>query len=143
MAKRKDNIAYHNIRLNLDNEQHRRIHKVMAELNLSVHKSINQFLIEAADAYIRMLEGNGTIGEEKAQVPTSQYLVKEDLELIRREIKDELQKEMIGMLVSCLVSGKSIQIQDIKTTRDEFVQDMKEEDTEADDTISGLVSSWG
>ncbi len=143
MARKKENIVYHNVRLNLDNEQHRRIHRVMAELNLNVHKSINQFLIEAVDAYIRMLEGEDVINKEGVQPPETEYLVKEDLEQIRREIKDELQREMIGMLVSCLVSGKSIQIQDIKTTKGEFVQDIPEEDTEADETISGLVSSWG
>lgn len=48
----RSNVANHSLRLNLDNEQHRRVEKVLAGLNLDVHKSINQFLVEAADAYI-------------------------------------------------------------------------------------------
>lgn len=49
MARRKDNIVYHNMRMNLDNEQHRRIHMVLTDLNTNVHKSVNQFLIDATD----------------------------------------------------------------------------------------------
>ena len=51
------NVANHSLRLNLDNEQHRRVERVLADLNLDVHKSINQFLVEAVDCYIRKLEG--------------------------------------------------------------------------------------
>lgn len=54
----KGNIVYHNLRMNLDNEQHRRVHSVLAELNTDVHKSVNQFLIDAADSYISRLAGN-------------------------------------------------------------------------------------
>ena len=50
MARNRENIVYHNIRMNLDNEQHCRVHKVLMNLNTNVHKSVNQFLIDAADA---------------------------------------------------------------------------------------------
>ena len=51
----KGNIVYHSLRMNLDNEQHRRVHAVLADLNTDIHKSVNQFLVDAADAYIRGL----------------------------------------------------------------------------------------
>ena len=41
----RSNVANHSLRLNLDNEQHRRVEKVLAGLNLDVHKSINQSIL--------------------------------------------------------------------------------------------------
>ena len=52
------------MRMNLDNEQHRRIHMILSDLNTNVHKSVNQFLIDATDAYIRKLEGSELTNEE-------------------------------------------------------------------------------
>lgn len=79
MARKKDNIVYHNMRMNLDNEQHRRIHRVLTDLNTDVHKSVNQFLIDATDAYIRALEGNDlTTGEmAKTEAQVQPYVTRE------------------------------------------------------------------
>ena len=87
----KGNIVYHNLRMNLDNEQHRRVHSVLAELNTDVHKSVNQFLIDAADSYISRLAGN-ELTKESEQKGECLYVRREELEQIRREIKDELQR---------------------------------------------------
>lgn len=143
MARRKDNIVYHNMRMNLDNEQHRRIHMVLTDLNTNVHKSVNQFLIDATDAYIRKLEGNELTNEEKAKSEEPLYITRDDLDKIRREIKDELQKEMIGILASSLITGKVIQMPEVMVVRENVTQKDIEEDVGADETTMGLVSSWG
>ena len=143
MARRKDNIVYHNMRMNLDNEQHRRIHMVLTDLNTNVHKSVNQFLIDATDAYIRKLEGNELTNEEKAKSEETLYITRDDLDKIRREIKDELQKEMIGILASSLITGKVIQMPEVVAVRENVTQKNIEEDVSADETTMGLVSSWG
>ena len=143
MARRKDNIVYHNMRMNLDNEQHRRIHMVLTDLNTNVHKSVNQFLIDATDAYIRKLEGNELTNEEKAQPEEHLYITRDDLEKIRREIKDELQKEMISILGSALITGKVIQMPEVRTVRENTTQKENEEDMSVNETTMGLVSSWG
>ena len=142
MARRKDNIVYHNMRMNLDNEQHRRIHMVLTDLNTNVHKSVNQFLIDATDAYIRKLEGNELTNEEKVKSEVPLYITRDDLDKIRREIKDELQKEMISILASSLITGRVMQMPEIKVER-EVVTPKETEDVSADDTTMGLVSSWG
>ena len=106
MARNRENIVYHNMRMNLDNEQHRRIHMILMNLNTNVHKSVNQFLIDAADAYIKSLEGSGLTNEEETQQQTSPYVKKEELDKLRMELKDELQKEMIIILGSALLREK-------------------------------------
>ena len=145
MARKKDNIVYHNMRMNLDNEQHRRIHRVLTDLNTDVHKSVNQFLIDATDAYIRALEGNDlTTGEmAKTEAQAQPYVTREDLDRVQSQIRDELQREMIGILVSSLIAGKVIQVPEIRTVREEAAQNVAEDDPGADETTIGLASSWG
>ena len=115
---------------------------VLTDLNTNVHKSVNQFLIDATDAYIRKLEGNELTNEEKVKSEEPLYITRDDLDKIRREIKDELQKEMISILASSLITGKVMQMPEIKVER-EVVTPKETEDVSADDTTMGLVSSWG
>lgn len=72
-----------------------------------MHKSVNQFLI---DAYIRKLEGKELTNEEEVKNEEPLYITKGDLDKIHREIKDELQKEMISILAFSLITGKVMQI---------------------------------
>lgn len=138
----KGNIVYHNLRMNLDNEQHRRVHSVLAELNTDVHKSVNQFLIDAADSYISRLAGN-ELTKESEQTGECLYVRREELEQIRREIKDELQREVIVTLGIALAGGKVIQIPQTVPGRAVAEQMDREIETEADETTLGLASSWG
>lgn len=139
----RSNVANHSLRLNLDNEQHRRVEKVLAGLNLDVHKSINQFLVEAADAYISKLEGSDLTYDDVPKKPDTRYLTMDDIAEIRREIKDELQREMIGILASSLITGKVMQVPELKTVREVPKQNEAEDVTDADETTIGLASSWG
>jgi len=52
----KENITSFNFRLNLDNEQHLRVYKIFHNLNVDIHKSKNQFIVDALDFYIRSFE---------------------------------------------------------------------------------------
>ncbi len=133
-------MANHSLRLNLDNEQHRRVERVLADLNLDVHKSINQFLVEAVDCYIRKLEGTELTYEDVPKKQDSNYITRDELEQMRIEIKDELQKEMIGVLASSLITGKVVHMPEVRPVREAEVQ--SEEET-ADETTIGLASSWG
>lgn len=130
----------HSLRLNLDNEQHRRVERVLADLNLDVHKSINQFLVEAVDCYIRKLEGTELTYEDVSKKQDSHYITRDELEQMRIEIKDELQKEMIGVLASSLITGKVVHMPEVRPVREAEVQ--SEEET-ADEITIGLASSWG
>lgn len=138
----KENIVYHNLRMNLDNEQHRRVHLVLSDLNTDVHKSVNQFLIDAADAYINRLEGNELTNDDKPKTRESLYLTREDLEKMRREIRDDLQREMIIILGSALTGSRGMTMPEVRTDKEAAAPE-HEEDTDADETTVGLASSWG
>lgn len=143
MARRKENIVYHNMRMNLDNEQHRRIHMILTDLNTNVHKSVNQFLIDATDYYIKKLEGNELTNENMSQVKENIYITQEDLDKVKREIRDELQREMIIILGSAFTSGKAISLSEIRSDRELETQSVTKEEVNADGTTIGLVSTWG
>ena len=138
----KANVASHSLRLNLDNEQHMRVERVLSKLNLSVHKSINQFLVDAVDAYIRKLEGTEPAYEEKPERKEQSYVTTEDLDRLRDEIRDEMQKEIIQILGSALATGKAVQVLPMKEEKEPEIQSgMTEEDT--DEMLAGLADSWG
>ena len=115
---------------------------ILSDLNTNVHKSVNQFLIDATDAYIRKLEGSELTNEEKTKSENCRYITREDLDKIRREIKEELQREMIIILGSALAGGRIVQMPAIKTEKNPPQNDV-EEDIKADATTIGLASSWG
>lgn len=142
MAKQKAHIAYHNLRLNLNNEQHRRVHLVLANLNTDVHKSVNQFLIDATDAYISKLNGEALTNEGKEKRDDGINITRQDLVNLQKEIKEELLKEIIIILGSAFVTGKSIPMPEVREEK-RNINIKSEEDAMADETTIGLASSWG
>lgn len=134
----KGNITFHNLRINLNNEQHRRVHRVLKDLNTDVHKSVNQFLIDAADYYITMLQ-EGVTKEEKRSAE-SQYITWDDMDRIRKEIKDEMQREIIMVLGTALAGGQVNKMQEVKMVREYKAEEQEES---ADTTMVGLADMWG
>ncbi len=138
----KGNIVYHNLRMNLDNEQHRRIHQVLAKLNTEIHKSVNQFLIDAADFYIRSFQEEGLFKESKKE---TKYISRQDLENVRRELREEMKNEIIILLGTALTKGTGI-IQEIGIGDGQIsgtYESVREEKTENDPVIESLADGWG
>lgn len=138
----KGNIVYHNMRMNLDNEQHRRIHQVLAKLNTEIHKSVNQFLIDAADFYIRSFQEEGLFKESKKE---TKYISRQDLENVRRELREEMKNEIIILLGTALTKGTGI-IQGIGIGDGQIsgtYESVREEKTENDPVIESLADGWG
>lgn len=135
----KSNIAYHSVRLNLDNEKHRRVHMVLTDLNTDVHKSINHFMVEAVDSYISRLGGSGRLEqEEKPQKEGSLYVTREDLDAIRREIKDEMKNEIIILLGAALTGAQPRQMPEKR-----IGNRIEPEYSDVDEATVELASAWG
>lgn len=141
----KPNISYHSVRLNLDNEQHRRVHKVLAELNTEIHKSVNQFLIDAADFYIRSFEDENLLKEaESRRDKKAEYISRSDLDGIREELKSEVKNEIILLLGAALskgtAAGSGMAEQAVGMAAGVAES---EKEPESDATMEGLVDDWG
>lgn len=136
----KGNIVYHSLRMNLDNEQHRRVHQVLAKLNTEIHKSINQFLIDAADFYIQSFQEEGLFKESKKE---TKYISRQDLEIVRRELSEEMKNEIIILLGTALTKGTGI-VQGIGDGQvSGTYENVREEKAENDPVIESLADGWG
>lgn len=141
----KANISYHSVRLNMDNEQHRRVHKVLTELNTEIHKSVNQFLIDAADFYIRSFDDENLLKEmESRKQKDVDYISRNDLDDIREELISEVKSEIILLLGTALsqgiTAGSRVDARQMEMTAS--VEETKRE-PESDATMEGLVDDWG
>ena len=142
----KSNICYHNVRLNLDNEQHCRIHKVLAELNTEIHKSVNQFIVDAVDYYIRSLNDESLVKGAGEPKKDAGYITRDNLDGIRSELKNEVKSEIIMLLGAALGAG-TVRVAEGATGRGGM--DIKETETAGDTketedpTMMELVDGWG
>ena len=143
----KSNICYHNVRLNLDNEQHCRIHKVLAELNTEIHKSVNQFIVDAVDYYIRSLNDESLVKGAGEPKKDAGYITREDLDGIRSELKNEVKNEII-MLLGAALGGGAARVAEGSMGRmvmETVAKETADENTEEpeDPTMMELVDNWG
>ena len=143
----KSNICYHNVRLNLDNEQHCRIHKVLAELNTEIHKSVNQFIVDAVDYYIHSLNDESLVKGAGEPKKDAGYITREDLDGIRSELKNEVKNEII-MLLGAALGGGAARVAEggmgrmvMETVVKETAASITEEPE--DPTMMELVDNWG
>ena len=142
----KSNICYHNVRLNLDNEQHCRVHKILAELNTEIHKSVNQFIVDAVDFYIRSLNDESLVKETGEPKKNAGYITREDLDGIRSDLKNEVKNEIIMLLGAALGAG-TVRVVEGATGRgnmDSTAMKVAEDTKETEDpTMMELVDNWG
>ena len=125
------------LRLNLENEQHKRIQKVLVGLNKDIHKSANQFIIKAIDFYIQSFEEDDLMGmlQEKKH---PEYVKMEDLADIRKEIESDLKDELIRLLGSAITGGLAVRGQADKG------EAVHEEETEENDLYAAEAANrWG
>jgi hypothetical protein len=89
------NVARHVMRLNMDNKHHVEIHEVIEGLDLNVHKSINNFIIDAVDFYIE------NIGKETLANPISaNFVTRGEIAEIIAAVKAEMKKEITAHVMS-------------------------------------------
>jgi len=144
----KSNIVYRSYRLNLDNEQQRRVNKVLVGLNTDIHKSVNQFITDAIDFYANSFEDENLLkeaGERKKR--EEQYISKSDLEGIREELKNDVKNEII-MLLGAALGGGAARVAEGSMGRTVMENVEKETETDnteetADPTMLELVENWG
>lgn len=142
----KTNICYHSLRLNMDNEQHQRVEKVLSDLNTEVYKSVNKFIVDSIDFYIRSLDGDNLV-IQPAGKKEKDYLTREDFSGICMEIKEQARDEVIRMLGMALAGNRqpvvaAAPLKDVtKIENQEEAEDSME--TEENCIMAELASGWG
>ncbi len=143
----KTNICYHSLRLNMDNEQHQRVEKVLANLNTEIHKSVNKFIMDSIDFYIRSLDGENLVaqpGEKKEK----EYLTREDFAGICADIREQARDEVVRILGIALAGGPPA-VTAVSPKVSAGTENMEETEnndsieTEEDHIMAELASGWG
>lgn len=133
----KQSIIKHCLRLNMQNEQHQRIQKVLEGLNKDIHKSENQFIIKAVDFYIRSFEDDG-IMEKLHRKKKPEYVTVEALEDIRKELESSMKDEMIRLLGTVITGGITVR------TDESAAKHRPVEDLESDNPyMTEAANRWG
>ena len=142
----KSNICYHNVRLNLDNEQHRRVHRILADLNTDIHKSVNQFIVDAVDSHISSLSGESLVKGNGERKKAEGYVTRDELDGMWAETKNEVKNEIILLLATALGGGAARAAETAVRRGGMDAAAVKTADgtKEADDpTMMELVDGWG
>ena len=142
------NIVYRSYRLNLDNEQHRRVNKVLAELNTGIHKSVNQFITDAVDFYANSFEDESLLKKTGGRKEKeAEYISKNDLDGIREELRSEIKDEIIMLLCAALRGGavRALEVGVGRQAEKTGGREPENHHTEeaADPTMMELVDDWG
>lgn len=96
----KDEVVQYNIRLNLNNPSHLRLHQAILNANMDIYKSKNNYLRKVA--YRGIFGDSEGLEAEDDIVDLSQVVTKKELEELERRIKDSIMQEMFGMMFSSM-----------------------------------------
>lgn len=144
----KTNICYHSLRLNMDNEQHQRVEKVLADLNTEIHKSVNKFIVDSIDFYIRSLDGENLVAQPGGK-KEKEYLTREDFAGICADIREQARDEVVRMLGMALAGSRPPAVTaaplnvSAGTENMEGTEDGGSLGTEEDHIMAELASGWG
>lgn len=131
----RQNVIKHCLRLNLQNEQHQRIQRVLESLNKDIHKSENQFMVKAIDFYIQSF---GDDMEKKAQTKKPEYLTADSLEDIRKELENSMKEELIRLLGGAIMGNTAV-----RETKGREKPMQEEETVEGSLYATEAANRWG
>lgn len=132
-------IVRHCFRLNLKKEQHQRVQKVLIALDKEIYKSESQFIIHALDAYIQSFEEEGE-KRETSQKKTTNYVTREEVAEIKKEISSQIKDELLQLLGGSLSRTSLLEEQEKEKKEQKQELELTEEN---DPVVAELASRWG
>lgn len=113
------------------------MHQILVDLDKSVYKSQNQFIVDAVEFYINALEEDviTNSGKQKRQ---ESFATKEELQEVKESMRAEMITEVNKQILSVIgtFTGNLIKGTNINDTS-------KNDGFNADDTVMGLAEMWG
>ena len=132
----KEEVVQYNVRLNLNNPKHLEIFEKLNDLNLDIHKSKNNFIVESLYKNIMSYKGEGISNSDKA----IEYATKADLEALERRITEIFMKEVISVMLYKLGQGQG-EIGS-KEQYSGMLNDSSNKSEQIDPTLQSLAGIW-
>lgn len=105
---RKD-VEQFNLRLNLNNPNHLKIYRTFQDLNTDIHKSRNNFIIEALLRYINgSTEEDLTISGAKKKQEEDGFVTHSELAELENRITTKVMKEVAEFMSRAALNSQSI-----------------------------------
>ena len=99
---RTDYVQY-NFRLNLNKPEHLKIYRVLTDLNLDIHKSRTNFIIDALIRYINGVPDENLTNEGER----SEYITRQDLEQMEFRITEKVMQEVAKIVGRAVMESHS------------------------------------
>ena len=107
---RKD-VEQFNLRLNLNNPNHLKIYRTFQDLNTDIHKSRNNFIIEALLRYINGIsEEDLTITGAKKKQEADRYVTQSEIAELETRITAKVMKEVAEMMGIAALGNQGMMI---------------------------------
>lgn len=132
----KEEVVQYNVRLNLSNPKHLEIFEKLNDLNLDIHKSKNNFIVESLYKNILSYKGEGISNSDKS----IEYATKADLEDLERRITEIFMKEVISVMLFKL--GQSQGENTIKEPYSGITVGNSNKSEQIDPTLQSLAGIW-
>ena len=143
MAKLSDYEVKTTIRMNMNNPDHVLVNNVIQNLDPSIFKSKNQFILEACKFYIDNY-GKDTFIAKKKEKERAEFIRSEDIEEIKTEMIEaaisEARKEVIKLLGG-VISGMNVAQPIVRPVLEEKEEEL-DNDVMNDEDVAGLAMSW-
>jgi len=143
MAKLSDYEVKTTIRMNMNNPDHVLVNNVIQNLDPSIFKSKNQFILEACKFYIDNY-GKDTFIAKKKEKERAEFIQSEDIEEIKTEMIEaaisEARKEVIKLLGG-VISGMNVAQPIVRPVLEEKEEEL-DNDVMNDEDVAGLAMSW-
>lgn len=143
MAKLSDYEVKTTIRMNMNNPDHVLVNNVIQNLDPSIFKSKNQFILEACKFYIDNY-GKDTFIAKKKEKERAEFIRLEDIEEIKTEMIEaatsEARKEVIKLLGG-VISGMNVAQPIVRPVLEEKEEE-PDNDVMNDEDVAGLAMSW-
>lgn len=143
--KMRDNGIYHNLRLSPNNPDHMKINDVLLDVNKQVYRSKNQFMTEALLYYISGLEGNPLTNREQQKFNQQElFITRKEMESMILDLKRELiqyvDREVLSVIIKVFSENLKTE-KPVQVVREEM-QDNAQDDSQVDEKLIALASSW-
>lgn len=136
----KEDIFQYNMRLNLNNPKHLEIFHKLNDLNLDIHKSKNNFIIDSVYKNLKSYsdeELTNTSFEEKKR--GDEYVTKKELDELERRITDIFMKEVISVM---LIKIGQMNTDSKMAVQNDLILEKNSENNPVDPTLKDLAHIW-
>lgn len=128
------------IRLSGENEQHIKVRNLLEDLNMDIHKSKSQFIIDAIEFYFNSFDEAELTnsGLERQQKCREEYVSREEMEKAISDLKAEVYGKVLQLY------GGSVLLQNLNMTHtDVSHNNMEEAEPEIEEEVLDAAMKWG